>query len=135
MIIRTLEELRGTDREVESHTWVSRRLLLARDGMGFSFHETIIHAGTVTSMWYKNHQEAVFCIEGEGELENLETGEIHRIAPGMMYGLDQHERHVVRAQTDLRLMCVFNPPVTGREVHLEDGSYPLIQEDLVDASL
>ncbi|MCC6142233.1 MAG: ectoine synthase [Candidatus Hydrogenedentes bacterium] len=134
MIIRTLDELTGTEREVHSTTWVSKRLLLARDGMGFSFHETVIHAGTTTSMWYKNHQEAVFCVEGEGELENRETGEVHRIFPGMLYGLDQHERHIVRAQTDLRLMCVFNPPVTGREVHLEDGSYPLIREELADAS-
>jgi len=23
------------------------------------------------------------------------------------------------------MACVFSPPVTGREVHREDGSYPL----------
>jgi hypothetical protein len=25
-------------------------------------------------------------------------------------------------------MCVFNPPVTGQEVHKKDGSYPLIED-------
>jgi len=25
-------------------------------------------------------------------------------------------------------MCVFNPPVTGREVHDENGVYPLVEE-------
>jgi L-ectoine synthase len=28
----------------------------------------------------------------------------------------------------MRTVCVFNPPVTGREVHDEDGVYPLIVE-------
>jgi L-ectoine synthase len=26
----------------------------------------------------------------------------------------------------MRTVCVFNPPVTGREVHDENGVYPLI---------
>jgi L-ectoine synthase len=28
----------------------------------------------------------------------------------------------------MRTVCVFNPPVTGREVHDENGVYPLIRE-------
>jgi L-ectoine synthase len=28
----------------------------------------------------------------------------------------------------MRTVCVFNPPVTGREVHDERGVYPLIVE-------
>jgi L-ectoine synthase len=77
-------------------------------------------------MWYRNHIEAVYCIEGEGLLEDRESGETHRIAPGTMYLLDGHERHRVTATTDLRMVCVFNPPCTGREVHDEDGVYPLL---------
>ncbi len=126
MLIRTLNEIRGTEREVfaENKNWVSRRLLLKKDGMGFSFHETIIFAGTQTHIWYKNHLEAVFCVSGEGEVETLADGKIHSITPGMMYALNEHDEHVLRAKTDLRLLCVFNPPVTGNEVHLPDGSYP-----------
>ncbi len=47
MLVRTINDIMGTDSEVwaENHHWVSRRLLL-KDGMGFSFHETIIFAGT-----------------------------------------------------------------------------------------
>jgi len=26
----------------------------------------------------------------------------------------------------MRMLCVFNPPVTGQEVHDENGVYPLI---------
>ena len=29
----------------------------------------------------------------------------------------------------MRTVCVFNPPVTGREVHDENGVYPLIVEE------
>lgn len=129
MIVRTVQDLHDTDREVHAPTWTSRRLLLRKDGMGFSFHETIIYAGTETRMWYKNHQEAVFCVEGEGTLEDLGDGAVYNVEPGMMYALDAHEKHVVRAKTDLRLLCVFNPPCTGNEVHDAEGAYPLIDED------
>jgi L-ectoine synthase len=128
MIVRRLDELLDTDREVHAPTWTSVRLLLRGDGMGFSLHETTIRAGTETRMWYKHHKEAVYCIEGEGEIEVLPDGPVYPISPGTLYALDGHERHVLRARTDLRLVCVFNPPCTGREVHDEDGAYP-IHED------
>lgn len=128
MIIRTLSELDGTERDIKAETWRSRRFVLAREGAGFSFHDTVLYAGTETSMWYAHHIEAVYCVSGEGELVNDETGEVHRIADGTMYLLDGHERHTVRARTDLRMACVFNPPVTGREVHDENGIYPLLTE-------
>jgi L-ectoine synthase len=44
-----------------------------------------------------------------------------------MYLLNNHDHHTVRSETDIRTMCVFNPPVTGREVHDETGAYPLIK--------
>ena len=126
MIVRSLDSMIDTDRDVKAATFASRRFLLASDGMGFSFHDTILYAGTETRMWYKNHLEAVYCIEGKGELENLETGEMHKISPGTMYALNLHDRHVLRSIEDLRMVCVFNPPCTGREVHDADGAYPLL---------
>lgn len=129
MIVRTLEDIIGTDREVKAETWTSRRLSLADDGMGFSMHDTLIYAGTETEMWYQNHLEGVYCVEGVGTIEDLATGEVHDIAPGTIYLLDDNDRHVVRAQTQLRLICSFNPPVTGREVHDENGAYPLVTSD------
>ncbi|GAB3968032.1 ectoine synthase [Actinoallomurus acanthiterrae] len=129
MIVRTLEEITGTERDVEAPTWRSRRLVLAKEKVGFSLHETVLYAGTETRMWYANHIEAVYCIGGEGELVNEETGDKYRLEPGTMYLLDGHEHHIVRAHTDLRTVCVFNPPVTGREVHDENGVYPLITEE------
>jgi len=133
MIVRAVEDLRGTSREVQGETWVSRRLLLKEDGMGFSFHETVLYAGTETKMWYKNHQEAVLCVEGEGELTDLATGERHIIMPGVMYALNAHDRHILKAKKNLRMVCVFNPPCTGRETHDKDGAYPLLEDEPVPA--
>ena len=97
--------------------------------MGFSFHETIIRAGTETRMWYKNHVESVYCVAGKGEIENLEDGKKYTIEPGFLYALNNHDRHVIRVTEDLRLLCVFNPPVTGREVHDKDGAYALVEDE------
>lgn len=132
MIVRTLDQVSGTERDVGTPTWRSRRLVLAAENGSFSVHDTVLFAGTETTMWYANHVEAVYVIEGRGELVNQDTGERHPLAPGTMYLLDGHEHHVVRAETDIRTVCVFNPPVTGQEVHDEDGAYPLIELD--DAS-
>jgi L-ectoine synthase len=129
MIVRTLVEIEGTHRDVHADTWRSRRLLLARDGQSFSMHDTVLDAGTETAMWYAHHVEAVYCVGGDGELVNEETGQTHPLADGTLYLLDGHEHHRVRAHTDLRMVCVFTPPVTGAEVHDDDGAYPLILDE------
>lgn len=128
MIVRSIDDIRGTPREVAAPNWVSRRLLLAHDGMGFSFHETTIFAGTETHIHYRNHLEAVFCVAGEGEIETVADGRKYAIRPGVMYALDRHDEHYLRARSELKLVCVFNPPLTGREVHDDEGVYPLLAE-------
>ncbi len=127
MIVRYLEDRIGTECDVAAPTWNSRRLLLKEDGVGFSLHDTVIKAGTETPIWYKHHVEAVYCIEGEGEIELTESGAAYAIRPGMMYVLNGHERHLLRGKTDMRMICVFNPPCTGQEVHDEEGAYAASQ--------
>lgn len=125
MIVRTLTDIRASDRNVVSGGWESARLLLKDDGVGYSFHITTIHAGAELPMHYRNHYETVYCISGEGSIEDLATGEIHQIRPGTMYCLNNHDRHILRGRTEMIMACVFNPPVTGREVHDETGAYPV----------
>lgn len=130
MIVTHLETIKGTERDVlaTNGNWVSRRLLLKKDGMGFSMHDTTIFAGTETYIHYQNHLEAVYCVAGEGEIEDLETGIIHPINDGTLYALNGHQRHYLRARQDMRMICVFNPPITGNEVHDENGVYPLMED-------
>ena len=129
MIVRRLEEIEGTERDVHAPTFASRRFLLRKDGMGFSFHHTVLYAGTETYIWYRNHVEAVYCVGGEGELRVVPDGTTYAIRPGTMYALDGHEKHYLRADTDLHMICVFNPALTGKEVHDQDGTYPLLAEE------
>lgn len=124
MIVRTTADITGTDRDVSDGTWRSKRIILAGDGVGFSFHETTIQAKSVNEFHYQHHVEAVWVVEGSGTLTNLETGERHELGPGTMYLLNGHERHRVTCDEQLRMLCVFNPPVTGQEVHDENGAYP-----------
>jgi L-ectoine synthase len=127
MIVRSLAEVMGTTNEVDTENWTSRRLLLRKHGMGFSLHDTVIRAGTSTHMQYRNHLEAVYCIEGQGRVVLVETGRVIPVTAGTVYALDRHDEHVLEAETDMRMVCVFNPPLTGREVHDADGAYPLVE--------
>ncbi len=124
MIVRTTEDITGTDRDVSDGMWRSKRIVLAGDGVGFSFHETTIKSDAVCEFHYQHHIEAVWVVEGNGMLTNLETGEQHKLSAVTMYLLDGHERHRVTCHDQLRMFCVFNPPVSGQEVHDETGAYP-----------
>jgi L-ectoine synthase len=125
VIVRNLATLEP-ERRVEASTWTSRRLLLADDQLGFSMHATVIHAGTETAMCYRNHLEAVYCVAGRGSIEVVETKQVFPIQDGTIYALDKHDAHVLRAETELRLVCVFRPALIGREVHDASGAYPLL---------
>jgi L-ectoine synthase len=138
MIVRTLQQAENTERRVEdpNGNWDSVRLLLKDDNMGFSFHITTIYAGADFQMHYQNHLESVYCMSGEGEVETLDDGmgdnsdgnSTYPISPGTIYILDKHDKHILRAFTEMKMACVFNPPVTGDEVHNADGAYEIITD-------
>lgn len=115
MYVRTLDEVIGSRDHAKGEGYESRRLLLARDNLGYSFHDTIVKAGTVQLLEYKDHVEVNYCLEGSGEVENETTGEVWPLEPGTMYVLDQHDPHIIRAKTNLRMICIFTPARTGRE--------------------
>ena len=124
MIVRSLDEVTGTERDVAGVGWRSRRILLRDDGMGFSLHDTVVEAGAELEMEYRHHLEACYCLEGEAEIEELASGQRHAIGPGVLYALNNHDRHVVRVRRTLRLVCVFNPPLAGAETHDSTGAFP-----------
>lgn len=122
-IIRT-KDIVDTDRDVKFTGGNSLRLLLAKDGMGFSFHET--HVKTGRWHWhYRHHLESCFCISGHGWIHNLEDGNSYEIKKGTMYVLDKHDNHEFEAFEDTVLISVFNPPIVGGEKHDKEGNYEL----------
>ncbi|MCF3595382.1 ectoine synthase [Rhodobacteraceae bacterium LMO-12] len=128
MIVKHLSDIEDTEAHVRGAGFESRRLLLAGDGLGYSLHDTVVEENTEQRLHYKNHIETNYCIAGEGEVENLETGEVFSLKAGSLYTLDRNEAHVIRAgKGGLRFVCIFTPALTGRELHDADGSYGLPQ--------
>lgn len=127
MIVRDLKTANDSARRIVSPdgNWESTRMLLKSDGMGFSFHITTIYAGADFRMHYQNHLEAVYCISGEGEVETLADGKRYPIQAGTLYALNQHDQHILRATSEMKMACVFNPPLHGTEVHNAEGAYEL----------
>ena len=126
MIVKHLDDILDTEAHVAGEAFESRRLLLAEDGLGYSLHDTVVAEGSEQHLHYKNHIESNYCIAGEGEVENIATGEVFPLKPGSLYTLDRNEAHIIRAgKGGLRFICIFTPALTGREVHDQDGSYGL----------
>jgi L-ectoine synthase len=126
MQVRSVNEIAGTVREVPCPSrdiCTSFRLLLASDGMGFSMHLTEVSKGEARHWHYKNHLEACYCVEGLGILTDLSDGREYKIKPGTMYALDKNDDHTFQAIKPTILVSVFNPPVTGGEIHDNEGSY------------
>jgi L-ectoine synthase len=118
VIVRSLDEAKT----VEWGNGLSRRFLLASDRMGYTITDTLVAAGTKSRLEYKHHLEACYCIEGRGEVIDVD-GTSHPIVPGTLYALDQHDAHYLIAapEQDLRLICVFSPALVGDERHSLDS--------------
>ena len=99
----------------------SNRILLAQDNMGYSMTKTVIEPNGEQFWWYKNHLESCYCISGHGTL--TVNGEKFEIKPDVTYVLDKNEKHFFEAHETVVLICVFNPPLVGSEVHNENGFY------------
>lgn len=127
MIVRTLDEIEGTELDVRGEGWRAQRLFVKADGLGFSLSETTVDGGAEMNLWYKHHNEACFVIEGEAEITERDTGVVHRIGPGDAYA-PEHDRHTIKVLSPLRLVCVFSPALSGQETHDADGSYVPAEE-------
>lgn len=126
MIVRRLQDVQNTERHIKGENWDSVRLSLKDDNMGFSFHITTIKAGTETHIHYQNHLETVYCMSGNGEVETLADNKVYKIEPGTVYILDKHDDHLLRGGTeDMVVACAFNPALSGKETHDENGVYQI----------
>ena len=81
-------------------------------------------AGTALDLWYKNHWEANLVLDGVLEVTDYASGDTHRLGPGGLYLVGPTDRHRIESVEDVHLISVFNPPLTGKETHDEDGAYP-----------
>ena len=105
MIVRTLEDVSGTDGETHGHKWHSMRLLRAAEGLGVSLTDCILEEGFETTVWPDGPLQACYCLEGEGCIEDLATGRMHQIKPGTLYAQSTEGSCRLRASTRMRLIC------------------------------
>ena len=122
MIIKRKEDIVGTKGDASGERWRSIRLLHEEDGMKVTLTDSILEAGFEMQLWQKNHLEACYCIEGEGTVEEIDSGKVHDIGPGTLYAMNNHDRHRIKAKTKMHILCTFYPALTGHEVHDSDGS-------------
>jgi L-ectoine synthase len=122
MIVKTRADVIGTKGEARGDKWRSLRFLHKEDAMGVTLVDGLLEPGFDMVLWQKNHLEACYCVEGEGTVEELESGRVHEIKAGTLYAMNNHDRHRIRAVTQMRVICTFVPPLSGAEVHDADGS-------------
>lgn len=126
MIVRSLSDVKASEGFTEKpEVWSSARYLLHADNVGFTLTMTTVASGQSLELEYKNHIEANLLIEGCARLSDIQSNETYELVAGDMYALDKHDRHRLDALTDLKLVCVFTPALTGRETHDSSGSYSL----------
>lgn len=104
-------------------SFVSCRMILKAHGTGYTITETHVRKGGPYRWKYSNHIESCYCVYGEAILSV--GGKDYRISPGALYCLDKNEEHLFYAHEDTKLVCVFNPPLNGDELHNENGEYEL----------
>ena len=123
MIVRSMDDIKGSLRDIMWGNGRSRRYLIEEDSMSYSLTDTLVYKNTRSLLEYKHHLEACLCIEGHGKVECPTTGKTFDITPGVMYALDNNDPHYLIAEgEELRLICVFSPALKGHEVHsLENG--------------
>jgi DNA-binding response OmpR family regulator len=64
-------------------------------------------------------------MQGSGSITDLATGETHQIKPGVMYALDKHDKHTLRADEELA-----NTPVMMLTALVEENPDSLDGETL-----
>ena len=115
MIIKSLDTLKNSKFAVDFGKGTSFRFLTKADGMGFTFTDTYVDAESEYKMQYNNHLEACYIIAGEGEIHF--DGNVEKLEPGVFYALDQHDYHLIKSFTAIRMICVFSPALSGTEKH------------------
>ncbi|MBT6512199.1 MAG: cupin domain-containing protein [Rhodospirillaceae bacterium] len=101
-----------------------RRPLLSADGTGLSLSDLLTTPGEKIDLWYRNHCEANYLVEGSAEVWDKATDERHALTPGDMFVIGPRDKHRVSNTNGVRFLSIFNPPIKGDERYDDKGGYP-----------
>ncbi|XP_072047436.1 uncharacterized protein [Amphiura filiformis] len=138
-VMSSVQDILGTDRDIDFGGGRSRRLLLRSDSFSVGFCITSISPGATWKMQYKNHLEACYFYTGGKATYNFvdEKVAVESKADesnGTMMVMNKHDKHTaeVNATEDAECISIFYPPLVGHEKHAfsDDGysGYELIEE-------
>ncbi len=80
MFVRLAQDVE--DKKLTTGFSTVRRPLLSADGTGLSLSDLRTTPGEKIDLWYRNHCEANYLVEGSAEVLDKATGENHRLVPG-----------------------------------------------------
>ncbi|MFI0421893.1 ectoine synthase [Spongiactinospora sp. 9N601] len=120
MIFRNIADIQHTERDVHHEYYRSTRLLLAGDGAGVGLTDTTLHPGVKGTYGYPDRTEIAYCVSGAATAVDLETGQEHAIAPGVLWVAPPGSRFTLTVTEPTRLICVFDPPIEGTETGVLD---------------
>ena len=126
MFVRRLDELRaaGEEKVVANGGARTVRMLAKRDELGFSLSDVRLSAGQDNKLWYKNHWEVNYVLDGCAKVSAVNTDEVFEINPWSLYIVGPADPHRFESITDVHVLSLFEPPLTGTEVHDADGVLP-----------
>ena len=126
MFVRRLDDLRaaGQEKVVASGGARTVRVLAKSDELGFSLSDVQVVGGRSNRLWYKNHWEVNYVLEGDAKVTDTNTDEVNLLAPGTLYIVGPGDPHRFESLTDVHVLSIFEPPLSGEEVHDADGVLP-----------
>ncbi|WP_051242691.1 ectoine synthase [Stappia stellulata] len=125
-MVRSVDDIVGTARDVFWGNGQSRRLLVRGDGYGFALCQTLGNPETDSPLQYRHHFESCYYVAGSGEYV-WEQGR-HPIdtngAGGTVFIMNRNDAHRMVVRDSSICLSIFTPPIEGTESHDFSGHAP-----------
>ncbi|SDU03276.1 ectoine synthase [Stappia sp. ES.058] len=125
-LVRSVDDITGTARDVFWGNGQSRRLLVRADGYGFALCQTLGNPETDSPLQYRHHFESCYYVAGSGEYV-WQQGR-HPIdtngAGGTVFIMNRNDAHRMVVRDASICLSIFTPPIEGMESHDFSGSAP-----------
>lgn len=119
LLMKSLDEVTDSDRNVPFEDGLSRRFLAAPDGYNISVHNTFCSSSFSKHLQYLNNKELVYVIKGQGEYvwqngqcrHDFDSEKHH----GTMFLVGNNAHKMTIGARDTIAICLFYPPLMGNE--------------------